>query len=88
MSYAVRVTSPAGRDLAQWLPESVAVAVLEFIHGALAENPQRVGKALLPPRHGQRSARRGQYRVIYTIDDDAGLVTVLSITHRRDGYRS
>jgi len=82
------VTSPAGRDLSQRLPEAVAAAALAFIYGALADDPRRVGKALLPPRAGQYSARRGEYRVTYTIDARARTVTVLSIAHRRDAYRS
>lgn len=88
MRYSVRVTGPAGRDLARRLPASVAAAALELVYGALSDNPHRVGKALLPPREGQHSARRGEYRIIYTIDDAAEVVTILSVTHRRDAYRS
>ena len=36
---------------------------------------------------GLRSARRGDYRVIYRIDDQRHLVTVLAIEHRSDIYR-
>ncbi len=88
MNYSVRVTGPAARDLSERVPESVAGAVFEFVHGVLAVNPRRVGKALLPPRAGQYSARRGEYRVIYTIDNATQVVTVLSILHRRDAHRS
>ena len=45
-----------------------------------------------PPRSagtGARfSARRGTYRVIYRIDDEARVVTVVDIGHRRDVYRT
>lgn len=34
------------------------------------------------------SARRGTYRVIYRIDDDARVVTVVDVAHRRDVYRT
>ena len=77
----------ASRALAQGLPEAVASAVVEFVTGVLLENPQRVGKALQPPLEGKWSARRGQYRIIYTIDSAARVVTVLHISHRRDVYR-
>lgn len=33
-------------------------------------------------------ARRGTYRVIYRIDDDARVVTVVDMGHRRDVYRT
>jgi mRNA-degrading endonuclease RelE of RelBE toxin-antitoxin system len=33
------------------------------------------------------SARRGTYRVLYRIDDDAREVVVLHIDHRADVYR-
>ena len=36
---------------------------------------------------GYWSARRGAYRVIYAIDDDAQLVRVVRIQHRADVYR-
>jgi mRNA-degrading endonuclease RelE of RelBE toxin-antitoxin system len=35
---------------------------------------------------GYRSARRGQYRVIYSIHDDEVLVRVVRISHRADVY--
>lgn len=55
--------------------------------GPLLENPRRIGKALDPPLQGQFSARRGEYRIVYTIDEQASLVTVVAIAHRRDAYR-
>jgi mRNA interferase RelE/StbE len=69
------------------LPEKVAAAAFEFIMGALATNPHRVGKPLREPLAPLYSARRGEYRVIYRIDDDRILIEVVSIAHRRDAYR-
>jgi mRNA interferase RelE/StbE len=34
------------------------------------------------------SVRRGIYRVIYRIDDEARVVTVVDVAHRRDVYRT
>jgi mRNA interferase RelE/StbE len=87
VTYEVRIPSPARRDLNK-LPESVAAAAVECIFGPLAENPQRVGKMLSNELVGRRSARRGQYRIIYRINDDQILVEVIRIAHRRDAYRS
>ena len=86
MTYEIRPTPSARRDLDQ-LPEAVAAAALEFIFGALADNPHRVGKPLQGELTGLHSARRGQYRVIYRIDDHVVTVTVVRIAHRSDAYR-
>lgn len=86
MTFEVRISSPARRDLTS-LPESVAAAVLEFIFDALAKDPRRVGKPLTNELAGRFSARRGQYRVIYRIDDKRVVVEVIRIAHRCDVYR-
>lgn len=86
--YEVTFAPPAHRALERDLPEKIAAAVVEFIFGALAENPHRVGKALRAPLDGMWSARRGEYRVIYTVDDHRITIHVLSIRHRRDAYRA
>jgi mRNA-degrading endonuclease RelE of RelBE toxin-antitoxin system len=87
MTYRIRWASPARRAIESALPEGVAAAVWEFAVGSLAENPHRVGKPLREPLAGFWSARRGQYRVIYAIDEDAETVTIATVDHRRDVYR-
>lgn len=87
MTYRIRIAPPARRALEQSLPETVAAAAWEFIQGPLAENPHRVGKELSGSLAGTWSARRGEYRVVYTIDDDVITVIVLRIGHRRSIYR-
>ncbi|MGW3466887.1 type II toxin-antitoxin system RelE/ParE family toxin [Saccharopolyspora sp. NPDC000995] len=34
------------------------------------------------------STRRGEYRALYSIDDNEVTVTVVTVAHRRDAYRS
>ena len=86
-AYTLSVSGPARRALGEHLPETVAAAVLEFITGDLLRTPRRVGKPLRAPFLGKWGARRGTYRVIYTIDDDHRVVTIIAVTHRRDAYR-
>ena len=69
------------------LPEKVDTACVEFSYGSLAENPQRVGRALRFDLEGKHSARRGDFRVIYEIDDLQRVVTTIAIDHRSDVYR-
>jgi mRNA-degrading endonuclease RelE of RelBE toxin-antitoxin system len=85
-AFAIAWTAAARRALTR-LPEKVAVAVVEFLYGSLADSPQRVGKPLKLGLEGLHSARRGDYRVIYRIDDSQHLVTVIAIEHRSDIYR-
>ena len=85
-AFAIAWTAAARRALTR-LPEKVASAVVEFLYGSLAESPHRVGKPLKLGLQGLRSAGRGDYRVIYRIDDDQRLVTVIAIEHRSDIYR-
>lgn len=77
---------PPARRQFDRLPIEVAAAVLETL-GAIAENPRRLGKPLMFEHEGRFSARRGPYRLIYELDDDARLVRVVAIGHRRDIYR-
>lgn len=55
--------------------------------GALVEAPRRVGHPLRRELAGLWSARRGPYRVVYEVDDEAGTVNVLRVDHRADVYR-
>lgn len=81
------MTPPVARSIQRQLPEAVATAVIEFLTGALVENPQRVGRQLRGDLAGIYSARRGTYRVLYRIKEDPQEVIVLRIDHRRDVYR-
>lgn len=86
--YSLRIAPTARRQLAEVLPEAVAMAAHEFIVGPLLDNPRRVGKRLRPPLEDRHTAQRGTYRVIYRIDNGERLVTVVDVAHRRDAYRS
>jgi mRNA interferase RelE/StbE len=84
--YELKFAASAERMLAR-LHEFAAAAIVEFATGPLAENPLRVGKPLGLELAGYHSARRGAYRVIYRIEEDARVVRVLRIDHRADVYR-
>jgi mRNA interferase RelE/StbE len=84
--FAIAWTGPGRRALAR-LPEKVATAPAEFLYRSLAASPHRVGKPLRLGLDGLHSARRGDYRVIYRIDDQHRRVDVVAIEHRSDSYR-
>ncbi|MFI0373490.1 type II toxin-antitoxin system RelE/ParE family toxin [Actinomadura sp. 1N219] len=81
------VLRPAAARALQRMPEKIAAACWEFINGPLADNPHRVGKPLVEPLAPQYSARRGEYRVLYLIEDETVVIAVTMITHRADAYR-
>jgi mRNA interferase RelE/StbE len=86
VTYEVEIT-PEGLPHLNRLPSKVRAAVLEATFGSIAENPQRAGKPLRGELEGLSSARRGEFRVIYEIDEAAGVVLVHRAKHRRSVYR-
>lgn len=85
MTYRVEIT-PEGRRHLDRLPHKVRAAVIEAIFGTIAENPRRAGKALRGELEGLYSARRGDFRVIYEIDEVAQVVLVHRAQERRTTY--
>lgn len=79
----VEVTSPALRGFRR-LPEKAATAIVEFVTGALAENPHRLSKPLTNELLGLRTARRGDYRVLFTLDIEEHTLYIHRIEHRSD----
>ena len=74
-------------SIAEQLPAKVAAAVVEFMTGPLLGSPRRIAKPLRPPLEPAYAARRGSFRVLYLIDEDARTVTVTAVAHRSDAYR-
>jgi mRNA interferase RelE/StbE len=85
--FELAVAGPAARAIAEQLPEPVAIAVIEFLTGPLLEQPHRIGTPLRRELVGLHSARRGTFRILYRIDDDRRVVTVMRVEHRSDVYR-
>jgi len=85
--YQLVLMPAAVKALETKVKPSVAFALYEFLDGVVCSQPRRVGKALAEPFGGYLSARRGVYRVIYRIDDQAHTVRVLTVDHRADVYR-
>ena len=51
----------------------------------LEEQPRSRGTKKLKGLTGYR-IRVGEYRVLYSIDDIAKIVTILAVSHRKDAY--
>lgn len=85
--YEIRLSASAARALEVDSPEGVATAAWQFIDGPLRENPSRLGQQSRPPLYPLYSARRGEYRILYRLQDRLLLLDVVRLVHRRDAYR-
>jgi len=81
VEYSVSIKSSAIKELER-LPSSVLVKVFAKIEG-LKEDPGPVGSVKLVGADLFR-LRQGDYRIVYTVDDEAAHVEVLKIGHRSD----
>lgn len=84
--YELRIT-PEGLRHLNHLPTKIRDAALAALYGPIRENPHRLGKALVGELAGLFSARRGDYRIIYSVDEKAKIVVVHRIQHRASVYR-
>jgi mRNA interferase RelE/StbE len=83
-SYKLLIKRSAAKELEELLPK-VRRRVASRID-ALGPTPRPPGVEKLSGQEKYR-LRQGDYRVLYAIDDDAAVVTVVKIGHRRDVYR-
>lgn len=86
MTYEVEITPEGLRHLNR-LPRKVRDAVVETIFGSISENPRRAGIELRGELEGLYSARRGEFRVIYEIDEESHVVLIHRAQHRGRAYR-
>ena len=83
MTHRVELRPAAVRALKQ-----VGLQDRDRIRGAIAllgEDPRPPGAKALQGRPGFR-VRIGDYRIIYTVDDDILVVAVITLGHRRNVY--
>lgn len=82
-AYRIELRPAAVRALRKLDPQ-----VRRRVQGAialLAQDPRPPGACALQGRPGLR-VRAGDYRIIYTVEDDVLLVVVVRLGHRRDIY--
>ena len=89
-AYSVRLAPGVLRTLQSGLPRGIplnaAWAIFEFIHGPLSHDPWRVSKPLHDELEGFRGARRGEYRVVFRVDEGQRVICVVRVDHRFDIY--
>ena len=86
MQYSIEWTAPAARELRKLdrpVQRRIALAI-----AVLASDPRPSGsKPLVGHPPGVMRIRVGDYRVVYQVEDDRVLVTVVRVAHRREVYR-
>lgn len=83
--YRVEVQAEAAKQLRK-LDPPVRRRVLTVLN-KLAANPRPHGCVQLTGYPGLWRVRSGDYRIVYTVEDDALLVAVVRVAHRGEVYR-
>ena len=83
--YRIEFAKPAVKQF-QDLPRDAQERIAPHIN-ALAETPRPRGVKKLKGQDDQYRIRVGDYRVIYTIQDERLIVLVIRIADRKDAYR-
>lgn len=83
--YSITFARSARKELEK-LPINIAERIVGKIT-LLSANPRPNGVAKLQGRNNLWRMRVGEYRIIYSIDDNHKIVDISVIRHRRDVYR-
>jgi mRNA interferase RelE/StbE len=78
-----------GRDAEKFIrkqDKDIQRQLLKKLH-ALADNPRPVGYETLKGTDALYRIRSGDYRIVYTIEDNILRVLVVAVGHRKDIYR-
>jgi mRNA interferase RelE/StbE len=87
LSYRVSLSRDAEKYLRRRVPPAYEERIREAIDGLEEDpRPQRRSRKLSGTEDEWR-LRVGDYRVIYTVDDEAREVLILEVFHRQRGYR-
>ena len=84
-SYAILFARSARKELER-LPAREVGRIFAKIED-LASEPRPEGYRKLAGPGATWRIRVGVYRVLYAVDDDARVVDIIAVRHRRDAYR-
>ncbi len=85
MSYRVLVGRSADRSLTRKIPPQQVRRIREAMD-ALADDPRPSASRKLQSREGYR-LRVGNYRILYSVDDERREVFIAEVWHRQRDYR-
>ena len=87
MSYRVEYTGKALKQLKK-MDRKIASLIIAFIEDKLLDckNPRLYGKALRGDSKDVWRYRVGSYRILAKIEDEAVIITVVEVGHRKEIY--
>jgi mRNA interferase RelE/StbE len=83
-NYRILIKKSAAKEL-EAIPRKDRERIISRIQ-ALGSDPRPLGSEKFAGDEKYR-IRQGDYRVLYQIEDDAVLVVVVKVAHRREAYR-
>ncbi len=83
-SYSLFLKKSAERDLRK-IPQTDLQRIIQRIK-ELAATPRPSSSEKLAGQDSYR-IRQGDYRIVYTVNDDRQLIEIIKIGHRREVYR-
>jgi len=83
--YQLEVKRRAVKELSRVRPD-IGIRLLQYIE-SLASDPRPRQSRKLSESENSYRLRVGDYRVLYQVDDEARLVTIFKVGHRREIYR-
>jgi mRNA interferase RelE/StbE len=85
MTYQVEFTKQAAKQFRS-LPDLAQQRIIPKVD-ALSIDPRSSGSVKLAGEENLYRIRVGDYRIIYSIEDDLLVILVVKIAHRREVYR-
>ena len=86
VSYSLFIKPSAGKDLEAVGSKADRLRIIGKVRN-LVQDPRPHGSETLAGYDDRYRVRRGNYRIVSEIDDQAGHVTIYKIGHRKDVYR-
>lgn len=85
--YRIRILRSAVKEIEEISTKKQRQAIVKRI-ALLADDPRGAGCEKLAGYAERYRVRQGNYRVVYSIEDDVLTVWVVKVGHRKDVYRS
>jgi mRNA interferase RelE/StbE len=84
--YSLSIKPSAAKEIQSTSDKATLMRLIEKVK-SLATQPRPLGSEKLAGRPNLYRVRQGNYRVIYSVDDEARVVDVVKVGHRKDVYR-
>ncbi len=84
--YSLSIKPSAAKELQSITDKATLTRLIEKVK-SLATEPRQLGSEKLAGRPNLYRVRQGNYRVIYSVDDETRAVDIVKVGHRRDVYR-